>query len=69
MAANPVTLSLPANVASAIPHMAQRLTDRMHALLERNTDGQLTGIEREKRDALVEVAQFAQMIAAALDAA
>jgi hypothetical protein len=35
----------------------------MHALLERNTDGALTGVEREELDALVEIAQYARILA------
>jgi hypothetical protein len=69
MPAEPVTLTLPASVASAIPAMAQRLVDRLHELLERNTDGQLTDNERQELESLVDMAQFAQVFAAAVQKA
>jgi hypothetical protein len=69
MAADPVTLTLPASVAGAIPSMAQRLVDRMHELLERNTDGQLTTHERYELESLVDIAQVAQVFAAAVQKA
>jgi hypothetical protein len=66
MASGPITLTLPANLAGTIPTMAGRLVDRMHELLERNTEGQLTPIERDELEGLVEMAQFAQLLAAAV---
>jgi hypothetical protein len=69
MAIDPITLTLPASVASAIPSMAQRLVDRMHELLERNTDGRLTPNEREELESLVDMAQIAQVFAAAVQKA
>ena len=69
MAADPITLTLPASVAGAIPSMAQRLVDRMHELLERNTDGQLTSHERDELESLVDIAQVAQVFAAAVQKA
>lgn len=69
MATDPITLTLPASVATAIPTMAQRLVDRMHELLERNTDGQLTPTEREELESLVDMAQIAQVFAAAVQKA
>src|SRR5256885_8515762 len=61
-----ITLTLPASVAADIPVMAQRLVDRMHELLERNTDAQLTPAEREDAEALVEMAEIAQLLASAV---
>lgn len=61
-----ITFTLPTNVAGEIPVLAQRLLDRMHQLLERNTDGQLNPIERDEVAALVEMAEFAQMVAVAV---
>ena len=40
----------------------------MHELLERNTEGTLTEVERESLETLVQMAQFGQLIASALDA-
>jgi hypothetical protein len=69
MPSDPVTLTLPASVATALPTMAQRLVDRMHELLERNTDAQLNVNEREELESLVDMAQFAQVFAAAVQKA
>jgi hypothetical protein len=66
MSSEPITLTLPASIASALPTMAGRLVDRMHELLERNTEGQLTAVERDELEGLVEMAQFAQLLAAAV---
>ncbi len=44
------------------------LLDRMHELLERNTEGTLSDVEQESLETLVQMAQFGQLIAAALDA-
>ena len=41
--------------------------DRMHELLERNTDGTLDAVEREQLETLVEMAQFSQLVSSALD--
>ena len=49
--------------------MAGRLADRMHELLERNTEGALSAIEREELEGLVEMAEFAQVLAAAIQKA
>lgn len=69
MPADSVTLTLPSAVAGALPLMAERLVKRMHHLLERNTDGALTSHEREELESLVDMAQFAQVIAAAVQKA
>ena len=66
MAPGLITVTLPASVANDMPVMAQRLVDRMHELLERNTDDQLDPVEREELEALVEMAEFAQVVAAAV---
>jgi len=46
--------------------LSKRLTDRMHALLERNTEGTLTATEREELETLVQMAHFAQILAMAV---
>jgi len=38
----------------------------MHELLERNTEGTLTPIERQEVETLVEMAQFSQLVALSL---
>ncbi len=60
-----VVLTLPRAFLPELPTLARGLNDRMHALLERNTDGALAPIEREELETLVEMAQFAQILAMA----
>jgi hypothetical protein len=66
MSGDSITLTLPASVATDVPVMAQRLIDRMHELLERNTEWQLNSIERDELEALVDMAEFAQLVASAI---
>ncbi|QOV89197.1 hypothetical protein [Humisphaera borealis] len=61
-----MTFSVPRKVLSDIAVLSDELTDRMHELLERNTDGLLSEIERKELNTLVNVAQFGQIIALAL---
>ena len=65
--ADPVTLTIPRTVLSAMLSLSADLTDRMHELLERNTDGQLNSAERRELDILVQVAEFGQIISTALN--
>lgn len=58
-------LTIPRAIVGDLPALSRGLTDRMHALLERNTEGALTGVEREELETLVAMAQFAQIIAMA----
>ncbi|HEY3246242.1 MAG TPA: hypothetical protein VGM03_23100 [Phycisphaerae bacterium] len=64
-----VTVTLPRSLASDIPTLADDLTDRMHELLERNTDGALSPAERVELQTLVQMAQFAQILALAVQQA
>jgi len=66
MGGESITVTLPASVAHDLPIMAERLVERMHVLLERNTEGQLSELEREELEALVEMAEFAQVFATAV---
>lgn len=59
----PITLTIPPQVASELPSLANDLTERMHELLERNTDGALEDAERRELETLVHMAQFAQLLA------
>lgn len=63
-----VTLTFPRSVVSDVCALSGSLLDRMHDLLERNTEDTLTDIERESLETLVQMAQFGQLIATALDA-
>lgn len=64
--ASAITVTLPASMAGEVPVMAQRLVDRMHQLLERNTEGTLNPLEKDELAALVDMAEFAQVLATAL---
>ena len=64
--ADPITFCVPRTVLSELVHLSAELTDRMHALLERNTDGQLAATEREELETLVRIAQFGQIVSSAL---
>jgi len=63
-----VTLTIPRSAVSDVRSLTGALLDRMHELLERNTEGTLTEVERESLETLVQMAQFGQLIASALDA-
>ena len=63
---DPVTITVSRSVLSHIAELSSELTDQMHALLEKNTDGQLTPTERAELERLVEIAEFGQIITMAL---
>ncbi len=60
-----MVLTIPRAMVPELPALSRTLTDRMHGLLERNTEGTLTAVEREELETLVEMAQFAQILAMA----
>jgi len=64
--AESVTLSVPRAVLSNIMELSDELTDRMHQLLERNTDGALGPSEKAELETLVQIAEFGQIISVAL---
>lgn len=59
--ADVVTITLPRSIVPELPIFASALNDRMHGLLERNTEGTLSESERVELDSLVQMAQFAQI--------
>ena len=63
--ADAVTLTLPRSMLPELPALARSLNDRMHALLERNTEGTLVETERAELETLVQVAQIVQILAMA----
>lgn len=63
---DPVTFSVPRTVLSDIAQLSAELTDRMHALLERNTDAQLSPTEKAELATLVRIAEFGQVVLMAL---
>ncbi|MGN6367066.1 MAG: hypothetical protein ACTHN5_02275 [Phycisphaerae bacterium] len=64
--ADPITFSVPRAVLSDIARLTQNFNDRMHELLERNTDGTLTPQESAELQSLVRMAEFGQIVDAAL---
>jgi hypothetical protein len=65
-ASDDITLTLPRSVVPDVVSLSDALTDRMHALLERNTDGTLSLVERTELETLVQMAQFGQILSMAL---
>ena len=65
-AADSITISVPRQILSEIAHLSADLTGRMHELLERNTDGQLTPSEQSELETLVRMAEFGQIVSMAL---
>lgn len=68
-AAEAVTLTLPRSAIADVVSLSASLQDRLHHLLERNTDGSLSPIEREELETLVHLAQFGQIVSMALQGA
>jgi hypothetical protein len=60
-----VTITLPRSVLPELPAFAEALDERMHELLERSTEGALSEHERAELESLVQMAQFAQILAMA----
>ena len=65
--ADAVTLTLPRSMLPELPALAKSLNDRMHELLERNTEGTLVGTERAELETLVQVAQVVESLAMAAE--
>lgn len=63
--ADSVTLRLPRFAVEELPSLSAELNERMHHLLERNTEGSLNPTERAELETLVQMAQFAQLLALA----
>lgn len=61
-----VTLTLPRSALADVVSLSAGLLDRMHHLLERNTDGALSAVERDELETLVHMAQFGQIVSMAL---
>ena len=61
-----VSLTLPSAVIAELISLSDGLLDRMHHLLERNTEGTLSSIEREELETLVRMAGFSQILSTAL---
>lgn len=57
-----ISVRLPRAVVAELPTLSADLTARMHALLERNTEGELNANEREELETLVRMAEVAQIL-------
>ncbi len=57
-----ITVTLPRSAVTDVLSLSAELTDQMHALLERNTDGALNETEKSELEALVRVAQVGQIL-------
>jgi hypothetical protein len=68
-ATEPFVISIPRDLVPSLPSLSRGLTDRMHGLLERNTEGTLNAVEREELETLVHMAQFAQILTMAVQGA
>ncbi len=64
--ADDVLFALPRSAIGGVLQISDRLLDRMHSLLERNAQGELSEVEREYLADLVEMAQFSQLVAMAV---
>lgn len=63
-----VTVTIPRSAVGGVLSLSNALLDRMHELLERNTNGALSALEQQELEALVEMAQFGQVFSMALHA-
>lgn len=61
-----VTLTFPKAAVNGVSEISADLLDRMHALLERNTDGSLSAIEKAELETLVRMTQFSELLSSAL---
>ena len=57
-----ISVRLPRAVVAELPTLSADLTARMHALLERSTEGELNANEREELETLVRMAEVAQIL-------
>lgn len=62
-----VTLTFPRATVQNVVTLSSSLAERMHALLDRNSEGQLNPVEREELETLVQMAQFGQILSLALN--
>ena len=57
-----ITFTFPAGAVAELPLISGELLDRMHELLERNTDGLLNQIETRELETLAQMTQFLQIL-------
>jgi hypothetical protein len=64
--ADSIIISVPRTVLAMIAQISPEKTDRMHELLERNTDGNLSSYEKAELETLVGMAELGQIVSTAL---
>lgn len=67
--ADPVTITVSRSVLTDISRLTASFTDRLHELLEKNTDAGLTPVEKGELETLVRMAEVGQIISTALQPA
>ncbi len=65
---DPVTVILPRSTVGGILSLSSELTDRMHGLMELNTDGRLTSFEKLELETVFQMTHFGRSLAAAFGA-
>jgi hypothetical protein len=65
-ATDSVLISIPRTMLSTISELSPALTDRLHQLLEKNTNGDLRLHEKFELETLVQMAEFGQIVTMAL---
>lgn len=63
---DPVRLTVPRGVLTELQSLTPEFTDRLHHLLERNTDNSLSPAELKELQYLVRISQFSQIVSMAL---
>jgi hypothetical protein len=63
-----IMIHVPKSLVDQMPSLSDDLVERMHELLERNTEGDITLPERAQLETLVQMAQFSQIFTMALQA-
>ena len=64
--ADSVVFTVPRAAVTDVKSLSDSLVERLHELLERNTEGTLSEVEREALVTLVQMAQFAQIVSMGL---
>ncbi|HEY8751698.1 MAG TPA: hypothetical protein VIM11_27205 [Tepidisphaeraceae bacterium] len=66
-ATDSVNITVPRAMLSTIVELSAELNDRMHQLLEKNTNGNLRSHEKAELETLVRMPEFGQIISMAME--
>jgi hypothetical protein len=61
-----VSITLPRKLAADLVHCSPRMAERLHRLLDRNANDDLSPTERDELESLAELAQVKQLLALAM---